>query len=234
MFQFLVMSLFSSNIDNFVFFLFSFFFLYDIDCRYVDDGRPFWQFIVSSSTGCSDSEYFEELYRYYTTDKVGKTWLGRLWCIKYMPCHLRVRADSSFFFFFFSQAWHLCDPEAESFFKALRKSGVKSAVVSNFDTRLRPLLQALKCYHWFDAIAVSAEVLAYFFGLYFNIFLALILPFPFSAHLSSKHGFSFFHFPRRPWTKKILSNYLVHFVTAILYIEVAKNLMWVCKTIYQK
>lgn len=94
--------------------------------RYVDDGRPFWQFIVSSSTGCSDSQYFEELYQYYTTDK----------------------------------AWHLCDPEAENVFKALRKSGVKSAVVSNFDTRLRPLLQALKCDHWFDAIAVSAEVAA--------------------------------------------------------------------------
>ncbi|CAA7400024.1 unnamed protein product [Spirodela intermedia] len=94
--------------------------------RYVDDGRPFWQFIVSSSTGCSDSKYFEELYQYYMTDK----------------------------------AWHLCDPGAERAFKALRKAGVRIAVVSNFDTRLRPLLQALKCDHWFDAVAVSAEVAA--------------------------------------------------------------------------
>ncbi|CAA0812822.1 Haloacid dehalogenase-like hydrolase (HAD) superfamily protein [Striga hermonthica] len=92
--------------------------------RYVNDGRPFWQYIVSSSTGCSDSEYFEELYNYYTTEK----------------------------------AWHLCDPEAEQVFQALRKAGVKVAVVSNFDTRLRPLLRALKCDHWFDAVAVSAEV----------------------------------------------------------------------------
>jgi hypothetical protein len=38
--------------------------------RYVDDGRPFWQYIVSSSTGCSDLQYFEELYQYYTTEKV--------------------------------------------------------------------------------------------------------------------------------------------------------------------
>lgn len=38
--------------------------------RYVNDGRPFWQFIVSSSTGCSDARYFEELYSYYTTEKV--------------------------------------------------------------------------------------------------------------------------------------------------------------------
>ncbi|KAK9157393.1 hypothetical protein Scep_003967 [Stephania cephalantha] len=94
--------------------------------RYVDDGRPFWQYIVSSSTGCSDSQYFEELYHYYATDK----------------------------------AWRLCDPEAEGVFKALRKAGVKLAVVSNFDTRLRLVLRALNCGHWFDAIAVSAEVAA--------------------------------------------------------------------------
>ncbi|CAA3001356.1 N-acylneuraminate-9-phosphatase-like [Olea europaea var. sylvestris] len=92
--------------------------------RYVNDGRPFWQYIVSSSTGCSDSQYFEELYNYYTTEK----------------------------------AWHLCDPDAEKAFQALRTAGVKVAVVSNFDTRLRPLLRALKCDHWFDAVAVSAEV----------------------------------------------------------------------------
>ncbi|CAA6663534.1 unnamed protein product [Spirodela intermedia] len=58
------------------------------------------------------------------------------------------------------KAWHLCDPGAERAFKALRKAGVRIAVVSNFDTRLRPLLQALKCDHWFDAVAVSAEVAA--------------------------------------------------------------------------
>lgn len=92
--------------------------------RYVNDGRPFWQYIVSFSTGCSDSQYFEELYNYYTTDK----------------------------------AWHLCDPEAEKVFMALRKAGVKVAVVSNFDTRLRSVLRALNCDHWFDAVAVSAEV----------------------------------------------------------------------------
>lgn len=56
------------------------------------------------------------------------------------------------------QAWHLCDPEAEKVFAALRKAGVKLAVVSNFDTRLRPVLRALNCDHWFDAVAVSAEV----------------------------------------------------------------------------
>ncbi|KAL7225432.1 hypothetical protein ACSBR1_020745 [Camellia fascicularis] len=94
--------------------------------RYVNDGRPFWQYIVSSSTGCSDSQYFEELYNYYTTEK----------------------------------AWHLCDPDAEKVFKTLRNAGVKLAVVSNFDTRLRPVLRALNCDYWFDAVAVSAEVAA--------------------------------------------------------------------------
>ncbi|KAF7148993.1 hypothetical protein RHSIM_Rhsim03G0102000 [Rhododendron simsii] len=102
--------------------------------RYVNDGKPFWQYIVSSSTGCSDSQYFEELYNYYTTEKV-----------------------SSYDGMKSEVAWHLCDPDAEKVFKALRTSGVKLAVVSNFDTRLRPLLRALNCDHWFDAVAVSAE-----------------------------------------------------------------------------
>ncbi|KAE9465892.1 hypothetical protein C3L33_02202, partial [Rhododendron williamsianum] len=114
---------------------------------YVNDGKPFWQYIVSSSTGCSDTQYFEELYNYYTTEKVSS------YCIY-------VSLDSKFMFHFFSylKAWHLCDPDAEKVFKALRTSGVKLAVVSNFDTRLRPLLRALNCDHWFDAVAVSAEV----------------------------------------------------------------------------
>jgi hypothetical protein len=58
----------------------------------------------------------------------------------------------------FLKAWHLCDPDAEKVFEAIKKAGVKLAVVSNFDTRLRPLLRALNCDHWFDAVAVSAEV----------------------------------------------------------------------------
>ncbi|RWW36977.1 hypothetical protein BHE74_00057958 [Ensete ventricosum] len=47
-------------------------FFYVPAIRYVDDGRPFWQYIVSSSTGCSNLEYFEELYKYYTTEKVAQ------------------------------------------------------------------------------------------------------------------------------------------------------------------
>lgn len=61
-------------------------------------------------------------------------------------------------YYFYFKAWQLCDPNAEKVFQALKKAGVKVAVVSNFDTRLRPLLRALDCEHWFDAVAVSAEV----------------------------------------------------------------------------
>lgn len=94
--------------------------------RYVDDARPFWQRIVAEATGCSDPQYSEEVYAYYT-----------------LP-----------------QAWRVCDPEAEEVFAALRWAGVKLAVVSNFDTRLRPLLKSLHCDHWFDALSISAEVQA--------------------------------------------------------------------------
>lgn len=51
-------------------------------------------------------------------------------------------------------------------FKAIKEAGVKVAIVSNFDTRLRPLLRALKCEDWFDAVAVSAEVKITSFPLY--------------------------------------------------------------------
>eukprot|EP00249_Psilotum_nudum_P019086 c27093_g1_i4 orf=394-1407(+) len=57
-----------------------------------------------------------------------------------------------------AEAWHLAEAGAGAALQALREAGVKIAVVSNFDTRLRPLLSALRCSHWFDAIVVSAEV----------------------------------------------------------------------------
>ncbi|KAH7288420.1 hypothetical protein KP509_31G026000 [Ceratopteris richardii] len=56
------------------------------------------------------------------------------------------------------KAWHIGDPDAEKALKAIRNAGIKVAVVSNFDTRLRPLMKLLGCYDWFDSIVVSAEV----------------------------------------------------------------------------
>lgn len=57
-----------------------------------------------------------------------------------------------------AEAWRIADPEAGKVFEAVRSAGLKVAVVSNFDTRLRPLMGALQCCDWFDALAVSAEV----------------------------------------------------------------------------
>lgn len=31
--------------------------------RYQGDGRPFWKLVVSEATGCSDNDYFEEVYQ---------------------------------------------------------------------------------------------------------------------------------------------------------------------------
>ncbi|KAL3649260.1 hypothetical protein CASFOL_005663 [Castilleja foliolosa] len=56
------------------------------------------------------------------------------------------------------KAWHLCDPNAEQVFMALKKAGVKVAVVSNFDTRLRLLLRALKCDHWRISEAMDIDM----------------------------------------------------------------------------
>ncbi|CAI7766576.1 unnamed protein product [Closterium sp. NIES-53] len=57
-------------------------------------------------------------------------------------------------------AWRLSDPHAHEAFAAIRQAGIKVAVVSNFDSRLRSVLQSLGCLDCFDAVAVSAEVRA--------------------------------------------------------------------------
>ncbi|CAI5464147.1 unnamed protein product [Closterium sp. Yama58-4] len=57
-------------------------------------------------------------------------------------------------------AWRLSDPHAHEAFSAIRQAGIKVAVVSNFDSRLRSVLQSLGCLNCFDAVAVSAEVRA--------------------------------------------------------------------------
>lgn len=54
-------------------------------------------------------------------------------------------------------AWRL-PAEASDILSNLKDHGVKLAVVSNFDTRLRKLLKDLNVVHLFDAMIVSAEV----------------------------------------------------------------------------
>lgn len=54
-------------------------------------------------------------------------------------------------------AWVLA-PGAAAALARMRAAGLRLAVVSNFDTRLRPILLRLGIAHMFDAIVVSAEV----------------------------------------------------------------------------
>lgn len=54
-------------------------------------------------------------------------------------------------------AWSVA-PQAVHALHRIRAAGVKTAVVSNFDIRLRPLLASLQLDSLFDAIIVSAEV----------------------------------------------------------------------------
>lgn len=49
-------------------------------------------------------------------------------------------------------------PEARDTLRALRARGLKLGVISNWDSRLRPLLEALDLAREFDAIVVSCEV----------------------------------------------------------------------------
>ena len=55
------------------------------------------------------------------------------------------------------EAWKLLDGSAAAI-QGLREAGYKTCIVSNFDTRLRPLLQGMGVDTLFDAIVVSAEV----------------------------------------------------------------------------
>ncbi|KAK6931219.1 Haloacid dehalogenase-like hydrolase [Dillenia turbinata] len=91
--------------------------------RYQGDGRPFWRLVVSEATGCSNEDYFEELYEHFAN---GDAW--------------RLPAGTS-------ETMHL-----------LKNAGVKLAVVSNFDTRLRKLLEDLNVLELFDAVIISSEV----------------------------------------------------------------------------
>ncbi|XP_042500854.1 haloacid dehalogenase-like hydrolase domain-containing protein 3 isoform X2 [Macadamia integrifolia] len=91
--------------------------------RYEGDGRPFWRLIVSEATGCSNDNYFEEVYEYFAN----------------------------------GDAWRLPSSAYETLC-FLKDAGVKLAVVSNFDTRLRGLLKDLNVVDLFDATIVSSEV----------------------------------------------------------------------------
>lgn len=60
-------------------------------------------------------------------------------------------------YFASGDAWHLPDGAHDTIF-LLKDAGVKLAVVSNFDTRLRKLLKDLNVIDLFDSVIVSSEV----------------------------------------------------------------------------
>ncbi len=91
--------------------------------RYVDDGKPFWRFIVTESTGIDDERMFTSIYDYYSRP----------------------------------EAWTVA-PGAREALRAIREElGIKTAVVSNFDSRLHDILDALELTSLFDAVIVSAD-----------------------------------------------------------------------------
>lgn len=92
--------------------------------RYVQDGRPFWRFIVAESTGSTNQDLFEDLYEYYATGAAWKVSPGAVESLNRIRIHLNI----------------------------------KTAVVSNFDTRLRRIMNDLGLTDLFDAIIISAEV----------------------------------------------------------------------------
>uniref|UniRef100_A0A0A0LN41 Haloacid dehalogenase-like hydrolase domain-containing protein 3 n=1 Tax=Cucumis sativus TaxID=3659 RepID=A0A0A0LN41_CUCSA len=61
------------------------------------------------------------------------------------------------FYYANGEAWHLPDG-AYATLGVLKDAGVRLAVVSNFDTRLRKLLKDLSVLDMFDAVIISAEV----------------------------------------------------------------------------
>ncbi|KAF4404301.1 hypothetical protein G4B88_014757 [Cannabis sativa] len=117
--------------------------------RYQGDGRPFWKLVVSQATGCSDIDYFEEVYEYYAN---GHAW--HLPCGAYETINLLKDAGGRIYrvfpFVFVKFLFFVID--------CASKNTVKVAVVSNFDTRLRKLLKDLNVIDLFDAVIISSEV----------------------------------------------------------------------------
>ncbi|KHJ92475.1 HAD hydrolase, REG-2-like, family IA [Oesophagostomum dentatum] len=61
-------------------------------------------------------------------------------------------------FYATAKAWKLIDPKLKSVLENLRKKGVGLVVVSNFDARVRSVLQEFGLYDLFDVIVASGEI----------------------------------------------------------------------------
>jgi len=64
--------------------------------------------------------------------------------------------DALFAFFADPANW-VCDPEAPMLLAALRESGLKLGVVSNFDHRIYRILEALGLSRYFESVTISSE-----------------------------------------------------------------------------
>eukprot|EP00850_Spirogloea_muscicola_P012928 SM000085S23278 [mRNA] locus=s85:498523:501181:+ [translate_table: standard] len=72
-------------------------------------------------------------------------------------CNDQVYFEELYEYYAQAKAWTVAAGARDSL-TLLRDAGVKIAVVSNFDSRLRPLLRELQVYDLFHAVIVSAEV----------------------------------------------------------------------------
>lgn len=97
--------------------------------RYIKDAKPFWRWIVRHSLG-ADNVQDEE-----TFDKI---------------------FEDIYEYFARPEAWYV-SPGTVDALRRIRQRGIRTAVVSNFDNRLRRILDGLGISSLFDAIVVSSE-----------------------------------------------------------------------------
>lgn len=121
--------------------------------RYIGDGKEFWRAVVMKSIGCEDQEVFEDIYGFYE--------LPAAW--KVQPCPTIRFFDCKGHTILKLAILTPCLPlqVSSGAFPAvqrLRKGGIKTAIISDFDTRLRELVQSYGLDRAFDQIICSAEV----------------------------------------------------------------------------
>ncbi|XP_024529737.1 haloacid dehalogenase-like hydrolase domain-containing protein 3 isoform X2 [Selaginella moellendorffii] len=112
--------------------------------RYEGDGRRFWKYAVATATGCDNDDYFEELYQYFGRGDAWKLVDGAERALK----DLRGAGGKLILF----SLGRSCD------FSRAFWPPVQLAVVSNFDSRLRPILAELNISDVFDALVISSEI----------------------------------------------------------------------------
>jgi len=96
----------------------------DSSISYVNNGKPFWHFIVKETLQNPSEDMFEDIYEYYAT----------------------------------GAAWTVSPGAVESLERIKNNLGIKTAVISNFDTRLRKIMHELEIDSLFDHLIISAEV----------------------------------------------------------------------------